>query len=298
MSGEPVHAGAAPPWRWLSATVRGAAHHRTGLPNQDAVRVRCGPFPGTAEPPPLVLALADGHGSARSFRSREGARLAVAVALRTAAHLPPALPPTQRKRWAEEHWPLELVRGWQAAVDRRLARRPFTEAEVAPLDAPGRQAVEAHPALAYGSTLLSVILTPAAILYFQLGDGDLLTVAADGSVARPLPPDARLLGNETTSLCAPRAADDVRVYCQTLAGAPPALILAASDGYANAFRDDAGFLQVARDLWDLLRTEGEAAVRPHLRGWLDEASQQGSGDDISVAILWRDIPSGPDDLPQ
>jgi hypothetical protein len=299
MSGKPVGGGAAPPWRWLSASVRGAAHHRTGLPNQDAVRVGRCPLPGTADgvdAPALVLSLADGHGSARSFRSREGARLAVAIALRTAAHLSPAVSPLQRKRWAEEQWPLELVRGWQHAVGRRLDRRPFTAAELAPLDAPGRQTLEAHPTLAYGSTLLSVIVTPAAILYFQLGDGDLLTVAPDGSVVRPLPPDARLLGNETTSLCAPRAADDARVYCQTLAGAPPALILAASDGYANAFRDDAGFLQVARDLWDLLGTAGEAAVRPHLRGWLEEASRQGSGDDISVAILWRGRPIGPEDL--
>jgi hypothetical protein len=260
------------------------------------VRVRRCPVPDAAEgaqPPALTLALADGHGSARSFRSREGARLAVAVALRVAARLPPAVLPSHRKRWAEEQWPLELVRAWQAAVDRRLSRHPFTEVELAPLDASGRHAVKAHPRIAYGSTLLSVIITPSAILYFQLGDGDLLTVAPDGSVARPLPPDARLFANETTSLCAPRAAADARVYCQTLAGSPPTLILAASDGYANAFRDDTGFLQVARDLWDLLGTEGESAVRPHLRGWLEEASQQGSGDDISVAILWRDEPFGP-----
>jgi len=293
MSGKPVSGGAAGPWHWLSASVRGAAHHRSGLPNQDAVRVACCPLRDAAEgtdAPALVLALADGHGSARSFRSREGARLAVAIALRAAAGLPPSSAPSRRKRWAEEQWPTTLVRGWQAAVAQRLARRTFTAAELDPLDAPGRAAVASHPALAYGSTLLGVIVTPAAILYLQLGDGDLLTVGVDGTVARPLPPDARLLGNETTSLCAPRAAEDVRVYCQTLAGAPPALILAASDGYANAFRDDAGFLQVAHDLWDLLRTGGEAAVRPHLRDWLAEASQQGSGDDISVAILWRAAP--------
>jgi hypothetical protein len=287
MSGEPVTVAGETQWQALRASVCGAAHRRVGLPNQDAVRIaRCALADGDFATA-LALALADGHGSAKCFRSQQGARLAVAVALRAAGRLPLAASPSQRKRWAEEQWPLELVRAWQAAVARRLERRPFTAAEFAALDEHGRQQVDRQPTLAYGSTLLSVIVAPAFILYLQLGDGDLLTVAADGTVTRPLPPDARLIGNETTSLCATRAADDVRVYCQTLAGAPPALILAASDGYANAFRDDGGFRQVAHDLWAMLRDEGEAAVSPHLRGWLDEASRQGSGDDISVGILWR-----------
>jgi hypothetical protein len=292
MFGKPLAGAAATPWRMLRASVRGAAHHRAGLPNQDAVRIaRCAVL-DEGDDTTLVLALADGHGSPKSFRSRQGARLAVAVALQVAGHLPPTASPSQRKRWAEELWPLELVRGWQEAMEQRLVRQPFTAADLAALDEQGRRQVEARPALAYGSTLLSVIVAPVSILYLQLGDGDLLTVSADGEVARPLPPDARLFGNDTTSLCAPRAADDVRVYCQTLAGAPPALIMAATDGYANSFHDDAGFRQVACDLWAMLRDEGELAVRPHLRDWLNEVSRQGSGDDISVGILWRAQPDG------
>ncbi len=78
-----------------------------------------------------------------------------------------------------------------------------------------------------------------------------------------------------------------QVGFQALAGTSPALILAATDGYANAYRDEVGFQQVARDFWAMLREEGEEAVKPHLREWLNEASQQGSGDDITAGILWR-----------
>jgi hypothetical protein len=87
------------------------------------------------------------------------------------------------------------------------------------------------------------------------------------------------------------------VYFQPLAGAPPALILAATDGYANAYRDDASFQQVARDYWALLREGGDAAVKPHLENWLREASQQGSGDDITVGLIWRPVPA-PDQSPE
>jgi hypothetical protein len=269
-------------WHSLTASVRGASHRRTGLPNQDAVRVW-----RSADRQLQVLAMADGHGSVKSFRSRQGARLAVAVALSVGARLPSCAPAQQRKRWAKDAWPTELVRGWQSAVDRRLDRQPISEAELGSLDAAARAQVAASPRLAFGSTLLSVILTREAILYLQIGDGDLLTVSADGTLHRPLPPDPRLIANETTSLCAANAWQEARVYCQTLAGAPPALILAATDGYANAFRDDAGFRQVALDLWSLLREEGRATLAANLRGWLTEASEQGSGDDISVGLLWR-----------
>lgn len=61
-------------------------------------------------------------------------------------------------------------------------------------------------------------------------------------------------------------------------GTPPALTLTATDGYANAYRDEAGFQQVAWDFWTILREEGEEAVRSHRREGLNEASQQGSGD--------------------
>lgn len=62
-------------WRTLTASVRGAAHERSGLPNQDAVRVA-----RFDEGRALLVALADGHGSAKNFRSQPGARLAVATA--------------------------------------------------------------------------------------------------------------------------------------------------------------------------------------------------------------------------
>ncbi|MFO1419720.1 MAG: PP2C family serine/threonine-protein phosphatase [Candidatus Competibacteraceae bacterium] len=271
-----------PNWRTLAASVRGAAHHRAGLPNQDAVRVA-----RANGGLPLIVALADGHGSAKSFRSQHGARSAVAVALevRGALFEPDSL--SRIKRWAEERLPLELVRRWRERVDRSLVRRPFAPAELESLDPASRSQIEVNPYLAYGSTLLAVVVAPTFILYLQLGDGDILTVSASGEVERPLPRDERLIANETTSLCSDKAWNEVRVQFQALAGAPPALVLAATDGYANSFRDEASFRQVARDLWEMIRDEGVAAVQPHLKAWLNEASRQGSGDDITVGMIWR-----------
>ena len=104
-----------------------------------------------------------------------------------------------------------------------------------------------------------------------------------------MPKDERLIANETTSLCSDQAWNEVRVKFQALAGAPPALILAATDGYANSYRDEASFQQVARDLWEMIRDEGIEPVQSNLKHWLNEASQQGSGDDITVGILCQGL---------
>ncbi|MFO1433572.1 MAG: PP2C family serine/threonine-protein phosphatase [Candidatus Competibacteraceae bacterium] len=270
-----------PPWRALGASRRGAAHIRNGLPNQDALLL-----PDIGSAPPWILALADGHGSPRSFRSDRGALLAVNTAATVCRHLP-CEPQSSRlsaiKQWAEDYLSREIVRCWRTAVDEDVAAHPLVE------DAPSGLAGSQSdgPYLAYGATLLIVMVATTFIVYWQLGDGDILTVADDGTVSRPLPTDEKLFGNETTSLCADRAWRDARTAFQVLAGAPPALILAASDGYANSYRDEAGFLRVGSDLLASIRSDGLDAVSTHLVDWLDEISHQGSGDDVTVGVLCR-----------
>jgi hypothetical protein len=129
---------------------------------------------------------------------------------------------------------------------------------------------------------------PAAIIYMQLGDGDILAVSGTGEVERPsLPADERLFADETTSLCTPNAWRDMRVYFQTLAGEPPALLLLATDGYSKSFRDEAGFFAVGSDLLEMLRSDGMQAIEQELPTWLSEASERGSGDDITLGIVHR-----------
>ena len=191
-------------WRAGGASVRGANHARAALPNQDALRWL--PAPGA-----LICALSDGHGSDKSFRSDLGALFAVQTALTviqdTLLESVPANPAALAERL-----PHIIVDAWRQAVECHLAEAPFTDAEWARLSAKdgdgARQRVEAKRNwwLAYGATFLLCVVTPGFILYAQLGDGDILLVSQDGSVARPnWQADPRLFANETTSLCMPEA---------------------------------------------------------------------------------------------
>ncbi|MBN1250180.1 MAG: protein phosphatase 2C domain-containing protein [Anaerolineae bacterium] len=280
-----------PLWRMIGQSVRGASHHRAGLPNQDALTC----LPATGSGPPLILAVSDGHGSAKSFRSDRGSRFAAATVAELMRELVDGQLRTPNlsaiKRVSEERLPRELVRRWQDAVEADLQRDPFSDEELSRLVAQrgdrGQQEVLANPRLAYGATAIGVLVERDFLLFLQLGDGDILTVTDAGVVSRPFPRDSRLIANETTSLCMDRAWQEVRLHFQARYGTPPALILAATDGYANSFVNDAAFVRVGSDILEILRRDGVKAVVESLGDWLREASEAGSGDDITLGILYR-----------
>lgn len=279
-----------PVWRVVGASVKGASHERRGIENQDAIHWIDSE---TAESEPKILAIADGHGSAKSFRSAQGATFAVRGTteilhefLTTSA---PSLDFSAMRRWVEEELPRRVVLAWQTAVADHLTIKPLTELELGKLNTSdgdtARRTVALSPTLAYGSTVLAVAIFESHLLFVQIGDGDILVVAENGDVQRPLAGDARLIANETTSLSSNNAWRDFRVALHDMDVLNPALILVSTDGYANSFRDEANFLLVGSDLLKMFEADGLDEIVRQLPTWLEEASRSGSGDDITVGIL-------------
>jgi serine/threonine protein phosphatase PrpC len=279
-------------WRVIGKSICGASHFRSGLPNQDAIM---------SEPPSgsgsrLILALSDGHGSSKSFRSQHGAGFAVKACLDECRCLLEWQDETPNlsaiKHTAEGHLPQRITRRWKQLVDEHSHNEPASpeELEKAVKGATSPITEESllnNPLVWYGATLIGVVVTDSFAFYFQVGDGEILTVSDAGEVWRPLPPDDRLLGNETTSLCSLDAWRDFRVYFRAHSQSPPALILLSTDGYINSFTDAGEFLKVGPDFLKLINSAGLDAVAEKLEGWLTEASQKGSGDDITLGIISR-----------
>lgn len=281
---------ARPVWQVIGQTVRGASHERAGMPNQDAIH-----WLPEAPALPLVLTLADGHGSSKYFRSETGARLAVETSAQvihdflinhaSADNL------SVIKRTAEEWLPGALVRAWLEAVDEHIRAHPLSEIELKGLagthGAIVSETSQTNLSLAYGATILIAGITESFILYMQLGDGEILTVSDRGEVSRPLPKDERLFANETTSLCAIEAWRDFRVCFQTISHTSPAIILLTTDGYPNSFRDETGFLQVGSDILEIIRADGLERVKDNMETWLTDSTRAGSGDDVTLGIICR-----------
>ena len=281
-------------WQMVSASVPGAIHERSGAPNQDALRW----WSAEGERPLAVLCVADGHGGSEYTRSHIGARRAVQEAqmLLVGEVMPRVLDGNAMKDLARfkrqlgEQMPKLLVSRWRASIYEHATDTPISENKTSHSD--GEAAAQPNAAKPdtpveqrYGATLLAALLTPELHLYIQLGDGDVLTVTAEGEVVRPpFLTDSHLIANHTTSLCSKEAWRFVRIHFQPIVERPPAMVMLATDGYANSFADDADFEQVARDIYSSIQKDGPAVVADQLPEWLEATSKGGSGDDISVVI--------------
>jgi len=278
-------------WQAIGGSVVGAMHLQAGLPNQDAIDW----YPKAKPGPPLLVAVADGHGSHKSFRSHIGARLAVKVAKKAVKDVLKGdlskMDLSQIKHQWEDNLPRQLVRDWQTRVNAHLSKNPMTDAELQKLTSKGAAnslaSLEENPLVVYGATLITILVTEGFIAYAQLGDGDILTVSDEGQVNRPLPDDERLFANETTSLCLRSAWSDFRTSFEVITQSPPALILTSTDGYSNSFVDESNFRKVGSDLLTMTRAEGLPKIAASINGWLEQASREGSGDDITLGMICR-----------
>ena len=294
-------------WRCIGESVKGASHVRSGLPNQDAIRW----FPESGIGLPLILAVSDGHGSAKSFRSDRGSRFAVETAIKVIQEFflssqSSDINFSALKDAAQRLLPPRLVNEWRKAVNKdlglsendeeKLTNKPnFTDEEKQILvDKDGEaawQAVENNYFLAYGATVLAVLVTEFFIVYIQLGDGDILEVDSKGNTTRPLERDPNLIANETTSLCMNKAWNEFQVHIKLYPqGTPkeiPALILVSTDGYSNSFSTDEGFFKIGQDYRQMFKSNLTEEVRQKLEGFLQETSEKGSGDDITLGMIKR-----------
>lgn len=284
-------------WYVLGKSVKGASHSKSGLPNQDFI----GWQPKLGKDLPLVLSIADGHGSEKYFRSHFGAQFAVEIAnaLVYRFAIEHAQQPFSTIASDVQNLPAQIVSQWRKKVKEDWNKK-HTENSYWTLDeqewimqaenAEAWKTITANPTIPYGATILTVLVTEHYLLYLQLGDGDILTVASNGDIDEPVSPDARNLANETTSLCNTTAARDFRIKFHRRDDKKPALIMLSTDGYSNSFRKRAGFHKVGSDIWNMIHTnkyDGLKTVEDSLANWLTHATQTGSGDDITVGLLCR-----------
>jgi len=229
------------------------------------------------------------------------------------------------KRQFEGDFPASLLKRWRSAVFDDVMRSPITEEELqrlgettgefakdnlrialgkipgygrvncmVGLDLPAP--IELHPSnltefspvyQAYGATILMVIAARSGIYYLQLGDGDILAVSDDCVVEPPITVDDGMIADETMSLCMPDAIRQFRVAFHHSGKQLPAMIMASTDGYSNSFASVADFHKVGADILAMAVKRQGLPDGVTVRAWLDAASEQGSGDDVSLGVLCR-----------
>jgi len=67
----------------------------------------------------------------------------------------------------------------------------------------------------------------------------------------------------------------------------PALIFAATDGYAESYKSDHDLTEIGRNYLAVVRNQGFDKVEHRLASLLDQASCSGTGDDITIGLISR-----------
>lgn len=266
-------------WPVFIGTARGSAHESRHLPNQDSAGSRpVTPAGG------VVLAVADGHGAARHFRSSTGSLLAIRAALAAVEGLAGEITGPWRAAAAagvSAELPAAIVARWRHLVAEHLASHPYSPDEAAALEL-------AHdgPEIPYGSTLLLALIVTDWLVCAQIGDGDMLAVRPDGGSWIPVGGDDRLDGFRTTSLCQSGAVGSFRTAAHDLRAEPLLALQLSTDGYGNAQATDPWQPAVAADLASLAAGHDHHWFEEQVPLWAQRcASAQGSGDDTTIALL-------------
>ncbi len=267
-------------WQVSIGTARGAAHQASGQPNQDSAAQQT-----TASGGAVIVAIADGHGHHRHFRSKAGSALAVVAGCQAAAQLSADLSPDGSLADVDAairaSLATSIVAAWRTAVAGQLAEHPYSAGEQAEMDRNGDD-----PQIPYGSTLLVAAVTGRWLICAQIGDGDLLAVQPHGPSFAPLPHHDVLDRSRTRSLCQADAPDAFRVGVHDLDADPLVAVLLATDGYGNAQAADAWQPGVGRDLARLAARHDPGWFARQVPDWAARcASADGSGDDTTIALL-------------
>ena len=282
-------------WRAIGEAVIGVTHARDGRPCQDAVRT------SVTSPEVAVAAVADGHGQAKSFRSGEGAAIAVQVAVDLLANFSESEPATPDSTCRERkdlagHLPRIVAQTWRERVWEHVQRHPLSVDEHAlvgdrfPTAPDQPMTPDAYRSLwrVYGTTVIAVLVTRSYAVALQIGDGLLMAAGSSGEAFEVLDPDALNFGTSTTSLSDEDAELRLRWRLIPHEGDYPVLYWLCTDGYEKAFRseDHGGVCLEYRAAFR--EPDGYRIIKENLAAGLHQASAGGTGDDATAAFLYFD----------
>lgn len=264
-------------------SVQGASHIRNDVVCQDSHKIVQLPNDIT------LIAIADGHGSESCPYSKTGSKIATNVFCKIMEDLSQNFAENMDffATYLNREGEMKVAQAIDVEWKRRVWKAHTDNKREKPLNNSG-EADKAAIYKQYGTTLLGIMVTSSFIFAFQLGDGDILYI--NRSEVQPVIEGDKILGIETHSLCkidAWKKAITV-IRKRDITEEVPYLYLLSTDGFSNSYKTSADFKITCRDYYNMIQEHGFEAVAANLKNWLNETSELGCGDDITVVIAYYD----------
>jgi hypothetical protein len=269
-------------FRGFKAIARGESHKEKEMPCQDAVFFKQYKNGG-------IIAVADGHGSEKHFRSDSGAALAVEIAFNTIFEFNQLLHEENKKgditlnESRIKQIERTVISRWRGAVTGHYRDHPLSGSETeicVKLNLDNND--ENTQVRFYGTTLLAALLKDDFWFVIQIGDGRCVIIDAQGKARFPALDDEALGFGKTTSLCDSNASENFReIYGRT----PVKGITLATDGVTDSFIPGAYLEFHERFYADFLvdADRARAGVEKGIGVW----TAAGSRDDAAMAGILR-----------
>lgn len=271
----------------LDKRCQGSEHIKTAKPCQDYSLATTDRRKSCA-----YALVADGHGGEKYFRSEHGSRLAVTCTVEALNKVLRELFSYIRKNDLHvidktlKNLCSRILILWREKVKSHFYENPLTDEEKElcwelKIDIP---LAEEKIFTLYGSTLLASVYFANYGFWFslQIGDGKTVIIRNDNSVFYPIQEDDEMGFGVTASLCGKNALEKFR-YNYGFEKLNSIFVM--SDGLADSFdaKKLPNFLMSIKDnaLLDDQKTKDELAA------FLPRLSEQGSGDDISIAGIFE-----------
>lgn len=231
-----------------------------------------------------IAIVCDGHGGYKHFRSNKGSLFAVEVginAIKNFLGYENSFSSDKKKLLIQLE--KNIILNWNKAVNAHYAKSPFTENELNALNEQERKRILSNIETAYGTTLIAILITERFSFCIQIGDGDCVILKENGDIELPMPGDDRLLFDVTTSLCDREAIMNFRhVWLED----PPVAALISTDGIRNSFTSKEYFIKFCRNIFESYNDTEVEQANSDLAEFLPELSERGSGDDVSISIIF------------
>lgn len=267
----------------IGQSIQGVSHISENIPCQDACNIT------TLQDGTIIIAVADGHGSAKCKYSDIGAKLATDVFLEEISCL---FQTTDEREELihllrqEESFYLSkhICKQWNKKVESSYEQIKQSDIE-------NQVITPEFSTDLFGTTLLGLVVAHDFVFAMQIGDGDMVFVDNLG-VQRILEP-AKFLGVETYSLSNEEAWKNSISYFQRLEfeKKAPCAFIVSTDGFSNSFINDKEYFISCKGYFDNIMNYGAEAVQDNLEEWLHETSKEGCGDDITLVMVGAGIES-------
>lgn len=230
-----------------------------------------------------MIAVADGHGDSRCFRSHLGSQFAVEIAIDQfkaffeALRLHPDMSVQNIKNNLYNVFSNNIFKGWKKKCLDHYKENPFTNEEISLCP----EVAEYDILHVYGSTLIAAMLYQNHLIILQQGDGHVVMAYEDGHFDMPVALDARCVGNVTTSLCDIDAEEKFTLSLFDTKQNKISACFIGTDGVEDSFAND----QLTMSFYMKLAKEF-VNHRLDLAQDFSKLSELGSHDDISVACIY------------